>query len=162
MNDEEKQVLHGLYRFLWTLHSKALYPFTPLEIIWLMRTPIPETADWQLESGQLRKWDRPISESYLTEQSHAMLEAERPLSYLASCGYIDYEKRDQAGTFAITFKHPGAELARKLDSRFGRLDLWYRAQKEGLLGILVTAVVSIIISIVTAYLTTRYLHTMGK
>jgi hypothetical protein len=50
----------------------------------------------------------------------------------------------------VTFA--GADRAIRLHTRRGRMDLWYRDHKEGILGILITAFVSFITALITVLL----------
>lgn len=43
-------------------------------------------------------------------------------------------------------------MARELDTRFGRISLWYKESKDGVPGLLITVLVSALTSVLTAQL----------
>ena len=51
---------------------------------------------------------------------------------------------------AVTFR--GAECARLLATRWGRLDFWYRERKEGAAGLGVTIAVAVVTTLITLWI----------
>ena len=74
-----------------------------------------------------------------------------PLRYLQIRRLIKYTGRSDA-TLSIAVTFAGADRAIHLHTRRGRMDLWYRDHKDGILGMLITAVVSFLTALITVLL----------
>jgi len=141
---DEDRILHGLY-----YHREAIdqdLQVTGEQILWLAMHPLPEGETWERD-GQLQSLD---VQQFPPEIRAKLIAAklELPLRYLQYRRLIKYVKqRDATNIVAVTFA--GADRAIRLHSRRGRLDLWYKEHKEGILGLSIT----VLISFVTALLT---------
>jgi hypothetical protein len=78
---------------------------------------------------------------------------ELPLRYLEYRRLIKYSKRRDA-TLSVAVTFAGADRAIRLHTRRGRMDLWYREHKDGILGLAAT----VIVSFVTALIAVRLLR----
>lgn len=148
MNTEEKRILHGLYFHRQMIGEGMLYSAD--ELAWLTRTPIPQGRNWSSEDGKLKVL-REQGDDWWQEYATVTAQALRPLQYLHEAGYIRLERNRHDGGLRIAVTRQGADLARELDSRFGRFSLWYGEHKDGLLGLLIT----ILVSALTAAITSR-------
>lgn len=141
---DEDRILHGLY-----YHREAIdedLQVSGEQILWLAMHPLHEGETWERD-GQLQSLD---VEQFPQEIRPKLIAAklELPLRYLQYRRLIKYVKqRDATNIVAVTFA--GADRAIRLHSRRGRLDLWYKEHKDGILGLGLT----VLISFVTALLT---------
>jgi hypothetical protein len=141
---DEDRILHGLY-----YHREAIdqdLQVTGEQILWLAMHPLAEGETWERD-GQLQSLDvQQFPQEIRAKLIAAKLEL--PLRYLQYRRLIKYVKqRDATNIVAVTFA--GADRAIRLHSRRGRLDLWYKEHKDGILGLSIT----VLISFVTALLT---------
>jgi hypothetical protein len=67
---------------------------------------------------------------------------------------ITYTRRADA-TMSVTVTFSGADRAIRLHTRRGRMDLWYREHKDGILGLATTIVVSLVTALIAVALTRR-------
>jgi roadblock/LC7 domain-containing protein len=146
MNKKEKRVLHGLYHL--NQLSQDEVPFTAYEIAWLIQTPISKGWRWRGEDGKLKSIECDGAD-YLAKIATTCAAAERSLSYLQAAGYIKYRKEDSVFRVAVT--GPGSDVARKLHSCLGRLDVLYKSHKDGVLGLIITILVSCITALLTKH-----------
>jgi hypothetical protein len=152
VNTEEERVIHGLY------HGCGKNLGVPIkyrseEIIWLLNTKIPKTADWRQSNGGFNRMEVDGSGNYLTDLSKGRQRAAAPLSYLKESGFITCENPD--GLFHISVTAKGAEVARELDTRLGRLNILYQKHKNGIIGIILTILTSIVTALATSYFVAR-------
>jgi len=77
---------------------------------------------------------------------------ELPLRYLQYRRLIKYTHRGDA-TLSVAVTFAGADRAIRLHTRRGRMDLWYREHKDGILGMVTTVVVSIVTALIVVLLT---------
>ena len=77
---------------------------------------------------------------------------ELPLRYLQYRRLIKYETRSDA-TLSVAVTFAGADRAIRLHTRRGRMDLWYREHKDGILGLTTTVIVSFVTAVITVLLT---------
>lgn len=150
MNSEEKQVLHGLYYYREMVDEDFIVSSD--EIVWLTRTKLPDTRNWRKEDGSLHKAEEK-TENYLATIGATSATAERPLSYLQQTEFIDYTK--EHGAFRVSVTAKGADLARELNTFWGRLNVLYKEHKEGVIWLLLTVSVSSVTSLVTSLLTAK-------
>ena len=146
MNQDEARILHGLYFHREIVGEDMIY--TAAEINWLAITPIPKTRNWQNDDGKL-KLAKSEGADYLAEVSATSAAAARPLAYLQACGYITYQKN--GGHFQITVTGYGADLARELNTFWGRVNIKYKQHKDGVLWFIATVLVSVVTTLVTKY-----------
>jgi hypothetical protein len=143
---DEDRILHGLY-----YHREAIdedLQVTGEQILWLAMHPLQEGEAWE-ENGQLQSLDM---EQFPAEIRSKLTAAklELPLRYLQYRRLIKYVKqRDATNIVAVTFA--GADRAIRLHSRRGRLDLWYKENKDGLLGLLITLLISFVTALLTVF-----------
>jgi hypothetical protein len=150
MNTEERRTLHGLYFGRGQIVGEAI-KHRPEEIIWLLNTEIPRTASWRQDNGGYQIIESDKSGDYLVDLTKGRNRVRPPLSFLSECGYILWDRSDDY--FAISITSKGAELARALNTRFGRINLWYKSNKDGILGVVLVALIAIATSLITNFLT---------
>jgi hypothetical protein len=141
MNKEEKRILHGLYYHREMIGEEMM--FTASEINWLKKTPIPKGRKWKGEDGRLKSIEIP-NENYLASISATSAAATRPLAYLQEKGYITYKK--EAHYFRIAVTVAGADLARELNTFWGRKNITYKEHKDGVLWFLALGLLSLIVA----------------
>lgn len=144
MNKEESRILHGLYHHREIVGEEL--PYSAGEINWLANTPIPKGKLWLGEDGKLKSLETE-AENYLASIGATSAAAGRPLAYLQAAGYITYKK--DSNLFRIAVTGSGADLARELDSFWGRMNVLYKNNKDGLLWLIATVLVSLITTLVT-------------
>jgi hypothetical protein len=147
MNKAEARILHGLYYFREAVDED--FPVSPSEIHWLATTDLPGGRHRRGVDGK-RQQKEIENNDWLARAAATSVAAERPLSFLRSAGYIAFSKSGDNWRVAVTAV--GAERARELNSRWGRMNVFYWEHKDGLLWFLATVVVSSITALVTAYL----------
>jgi hypothetical protein len=146
MNQQEKSLLHGLYYHREIVGDEL--PYDPAEIAWVLQQRIPRTRKW-LADGKLQSIQG-TGDDYLARLAAVDTASRRPLKYLHSRGLIHC--RTDGGGLRITVTGDGADLARELDTWFGRLNFLYREHKEGLVNLLLTVAVSVVTALLTALL----------
>lgn len=148
MTKQEKQIIHGLY-FGATKDLTKTMGYRDSEILWLVNTKIPETANWKMDNGGLQMFESPKNSDYLDDIVKPHKEALNYLAYLKSTDHITLEENQ--GKFEIRLTGKGAQLARDLNTCLGRMNIWYKEHKDGVLGILITVCVSAL----TAFIVTK-------
>ena len=144
MNKEEEQILHGLYYHREIIGEE--FPFTAGEINWLVNTPIPKGRKWLGPDGKLKSMESK-TDDYLASICATSAAAERPLAYLQASGYITYKK--DGDVFRIAVTGSGADLARELNTFWGRANVRYKKYKDGILWFLATVLVSVVTALIT-------------
>lgn len=144
MNKEEEQVLHGLYYHREIIGEEV--PFTAAEINWLVNTPIPKGREWLGPDGKLKSMESK-TDDYLAIINTTSAAAVRPLSYLQASDYITYRKDSDILRIAVTGS--GADLARELNTFWGRANVRYKKHKDGVLWFLATVLVSVVTTLIT-------------
>jgi hypothetical protein len=143
---DEDRILHGLFYHREAIDEDLQVPGE--QILWLAMHPLQEAEAWE-EGGQLQSLDL---EQFAPEIRSKLIAAklELPLRYLQYRRLIKYVKqRDATILVAVTFA--GADRAIRLHSRRGRLDLWYKENKDGFLGLAVTALISCLTALLTVF-----------
>jgi hypothetical protein len=141
---DEDRILHGLYYYRENIDED--FTVSLEQVLWLAMHPLREGESWQRD-GHPQSVD---AQEFPPELRKKLLAAklELPLRYLQYRRLIKYVKnRDHMLTVSVTFA--GADRAIRLHSARGRLDLWYREHKDGVLGLSLT----VLIAFVTALLT---------
>jgi hypothetical protein len=148
--DDEDRILHGLYYYRENIDEEV--PVSGEQILWLAMHPLREGESWSA-AGQLQSVD---TSSFPDEIRSKLLTAklELPLRYLQYRRLIKYTPRSDA-TLAIAVTFAGADRAIRLHTRRGRMDLWYREHKDGILGMVTTVVVSLVTALLVVLLTKR-------
>jgi hypothetical protein len=143
---DEDRILHGLY-----YHREAIdedLQVTGEQILWLAMHPLQEGGAWE-EGGQLQSLDLgQFPAEILPKLIAAKLEL--PLRYLQYRRLIKYVKQRDA-TIVVAVSFAGADRAIRLHSRRGRVDLWYKENKDGILGLLITALISSVTAMLTVF-----------
>src|ERR1700676_1989929 len=146
--DDEDRILHGLYYYRENIDEEV--PVSGEQVLWLAMHSLREGESWSRE-GQLQDVD---TSAFPDEIRSKLVTAklELPLRYLQYRRLIKYTRRNDAMlSIAVTFA--GADRAIRLHTRRGRMDLWYREQKDGILGMFTTIVVSFVTALVVVLLT---------
>lgn len=146
MNSEEQRILHALY-FGATKDLNEGILIRAENFIWAMNTRIPETRKWKMENGGLDFMETDSKGNYIEDIAKTRNRVIGPISFLQASGYIDFKNTSSGFQVKLTAK--GAEYARELDSFYGRLNLAYKARKDGIWNIAIT----ILVAVVTAFLT---------
>ncbi len=142
MKKEEKKILHGLYYNRQVVGEEMIYASS--EINWLTKTSISKGRKWRNADGKLKSIeDKTVDLESICATNAATL---RPLSYLQASGYITYKK--EGNYFRITVTGTGADLARELDTFWGRTNILYKNHKDGVLWFIATVLVSLITALI--------------
>jgi hypothetical protein len=142
--DDEDRILHGIYYYRESIDEEV--PVTAVQLLWLAMHPLREGEAWNRD-GQLQSVD---TSAFPAEIQSKLVTAklELPLRYLQYRRLIKYTHcNDAALSVAVTFA--GADRAIRLHTRRGRLDLWYREHKEGILGMAMTVMVAFVTALIT-------------
>jgi hypothetical protein len=146
--DDEDRILHGLYYHRENIDEEV--SVTGEQVLWLAMHPLREGEAWNAD-GQLQSLD--TSEFPAEIQSKLVTaKLELPLRYLQYRRLITYTRRSDA-TLGIAVTFAGADRAIRLHTRRGRMDLWYREHKDGILGLITTIIVSFVTALIAVLLT---------
>ena len=77
------------------------------------------------------------------------------IGHLSQKGYVDYDSTMSGENVRTRLTAPGFELARSLDSFWGTVNYFYKQHKDGILGLVITILVSVVTAYITTVLTTR-------
>jgi hypothetical protein len=145
--DDEDRILHGLYYHRENIDEDV--SVTGEQLLWLTMHPLRDGPAWNQE-GQLQNFDTSsFPEDVLSKLVTAKLDL--PLRYLQYRRLIKFTRGSNATlTVAVTFA--GADRAIRLHTRRGRMDLWYRDHKDGVLGIVTTVLVSFVTAVIAVLL----------
>ena len=143
MNRAEAKILHGLYFHRKMVGEEIIY--SAAEIKWLTKASFSDGHRWQGADGKLQNLESE-GDDYLASVGTTSADAQRPIRYLEASDYINYSK---VGGFRIAITAKGADLARELDTWYGRLNLLYKKNKDGLFWLIATILVSVITTLVT-------------
>ena len=108
-----------------------------------------------LKDGKLQSLDA----SEFPEDVRAKLitaKLELPLRYLQYRRLITYARRSD-GMFYAAVTFAGADRAIRLHTRRGRMDLWYREHRDGIIGVTITVLISLITALITVIVTNKIL-----
>ncbi len=122
-------------------------PFSAAELNWPAHQSFSQGMNWLDKNGKLKSLATE-SDDYLVSISATSAAASRPLAYLAAKGYITYEK--EGSLFRIAITGEGADLARELNTFWGRADILYNRHKDGVLWFIATVLVSLITTLVAS------------
>ncbi len=147
MKKEEDLILHGRYFFRKIVDEEL--PFASEEVFWLSQTSLRNGKNWRGEDGHLQK--KQIEKTdYLDSFAATNMSVEEWLSFLQSVGYIKFSK-DSSSCWHIAITGTGAQRARELDTWWGRLNIFYKEKKDGVLWLFATILVSLITSLISNY-----------
>ena len=142
--DDEDRILHGLYYFRENIEEDV--QVTSEQLLWLAMHPLREGDAWR-HDGKLQSLDA----SAFPDDIRAKLltvKIELPLRYLQYRRLITFARRSDGTTYAaVTFA--GADRAIRLHTRRGRLDLWYREHRDGIVGVTITVLISVVTALIT-------------
>jgi hypothetical protein len=146
--DDEDRILHGLYYYRESIDEDM--SVTGEQVLWLTMHPLREGDAWNTD-GRLQSVDKAAFPAEI-QSKLVTAKLELPLRYLQYRRLIKFTRNsDSTLTLAVTFA--GADRAIRLHSRRGRMDLWYREHKEGILGIVTTVLVAFVTALVVVRLT---------
>ena len=148
--DDEDRILHGLYYHRETIDENV--QVSTEQLLWLAMHPLSEAEAWasngKLQSMDAAEFPADIRAKLITAK------LELPLRYLQYRRLITYTKRSDGIIYAaVTFA--GADRAIRLHTRRGRIDLWYRERKEGIVGLSITILVSALTALITVLIISR-------
>ena len=148
---DEDRILHGLYFYRESIDEE--FSVSGEQLLWLAMHPLREAEAWE-RNGELQDLD---TEAFPAEIRIKLLAAklELPLRYLQYRRLIKYVKnRDTTFTVSVTFA--GADRAIRLHSARGRLDLWYREHRDGVVGLGLTVLISFVTALLTILAFARF------
>ncbi len=151
--DDEDRILHGLYYYRENIDEDV--QVTKEQLLWLAMHPMREGEAWSKE-GKLQSMDATeFPEEIRSKLITAKLEL--PLRYLQYRRLITYARRSDGMLYAaVTFA--GADRAIRLHTRRGRMDLWYREHRDGIVGMSITVLISFITALLTVLALTKILR----
>jgi hypothetical protein len=142
--DDEDRILHGLYYHRESIDEEILVDRE--QVIWLAMHPLSEGGSWNkdglLQSVDTAAFPADIRSKLITAK------LELPLRYLQYRRLIKYAKKDEAA-LCVSVTFAGADRAIRLHTRRGRMDLWYREHKDGILGLAATVLVALVTALIT-------------
>ena len=146
--EDEDRILHGLYYYRENVDEE--FPVSAEQVLRLALHPLQEGGSWN-KDGQLQSVDTSLFPADI-ESKLITAKLELPLRYLQYRRLIKYTRESDTLVIAVTFA--GADRAIRLHTRRGRMDLWYREHKDGILGLGLT----VLVACVTAMITVRLLR----
>jgi hypothetical protein len=147
IRDDEDRILHGLYYQHQAIDEDI--SLSGEQVLWLAMNPLRDGESWS-KDGVPQSFDTSIVPDEIKSKLLAA-KLELPLRYLQYRRLIRYAKRGDA-TLSIAVTFAGADRAIRLHTRRGRLDLWYREHKDGILGLAMTVIVAFLTALVTVLL----------
>jgi hypothetical protein len=151
--DDEDRILHGLYYYRENIDEDV--QVSSEQLLWLAMHPLEEGDAW-LKDGNLQSLD---ASSFPGEIRAKLITAklELPLRYLQYRRLITYAKRSDGMLYAaVTFA--GADRAIRLHTRRGRMDLWYREHRDGIVGVTITILIAFITALITVLVIDKILR----
>jgi hypothetical protein len=145
--DDEDRILHGLHYHRQVIDEEV--PLSGEQILWLAMHPLRDGESWS-KDGVPQSFDTSIVPDEIRSKLLAA-KLELPLRYLEYRRLIKYSKRRDA-TLSVAVTFAGADRAIRLHTRRGRMDLWYREHKDGILGLAATVIVSFITALIAVRL----------
>jgi len=142
--DDEDRILHGLYYYRENIDENV--QVSTEQLLWLAMHPLREAEAWA-KDGKPQSLD---ASEFPNEIRAKLITAkiDLPLRYLQYRRLMTYTRRSDGMVYAaVTFA--GADRAIRLHTRRGRMDLWYRERRDGIVGLTITVLVSIITAIIT-------------
>jgi hypothetical protein len=150
--DDEDRILHGLYYYRENIDEDV--QVSSEQLLWLAMHPLREGDAWY-RNGKLQRVDASeFPEEIRSKLTTAKLEL--PLRYLQYRRLIKYARRSDGMLYAaVTFA--GADRAIRLHTRRGRVDLWYREHRDGIIGVTITILISLLTALITVLVTNKML-----
>jgi hypothetical protein len=151
--DDEDRILHGLYYYRESIDEDV--QVSREQLLWLAMHPLREGEAWH-KDGNLQSLDASeFPEEIRTKLITAKLEL--PIRYLQYRRLITYARRSD-GMFYAAVTFAGADRAIRLHTRRGRMDLWYREHKDGVVGVTITILISCITALITVLVVDKILR----
>jgi len=150
---DEDRILHGLYYYRENIDEDI--QVSREQLLWLAMHPLRDGDAWH-KDGALQSLDA----SDFPEEIRAKLitaKLELPLRYLQYRRLITYARRSD-GMFYAAVTFAGADRAIRLHTRRGRMDLWYREHRDGIVGVTITVLISAITALITVLAIGRMLR----
>ncbi len=151
--DDEDRILHGLYYYRENIDEDV--QVSSEQLLWLAMHPLREGDAWH-KDGKLQSLD---PSDFPVEIRGKLITAklELPLRYLQYRRLITYARRSDGMLYAaVTFA--GADRAIRLHTWRGRMDLWYREQRDGVVGLTFTVLISLITALLTVLVVNKILR----
>lgn len=145
--EDEDRILHGLYYYRENIDAEV--SVNDEQILWLAMHPLRDGDAWS-KDGQPQSFDTSAVPAEI-ESKLITAKLDLPLRYLQYRRLIKYAKRSD-GSMSVAVTFAGADRAIRLHTRRGRMDLWYREHKDGILGMAATVLVSFITALLTVLL----------
>jgi hypothetical protein len=141
---DEDRILHGIYFYRENIDEEV--SLTGAQILWLAMHPLREAESWN-KDGQLQSVD---TSAFPADVQAKLVTAklELPLRYLQYRRLIKYTRYNDT-THSVAVSFAGADRAIRLHTRRGRVDLWYREHKDGVLGLAMTVMVAFATALIT-------------
>ena len=148
--DDEDRILHGLYYYRESIDEDV--QVSREQLLWLAMHPLQEGEAWH-KDGNLQSLDASeFPDEIRTKLITAKLEL--PLRYLQYRRLITYARRSD-GMFYAAVTFAGADRAIRLHTRRGRMDLWYRENKDGVVGMTITVLISLVTALITVLVVSK-------
>jgi hypothetical protein len=144
---DEDRVLHGLYYWRRMINEDVLIKGD--EVLWLAATDPSDHKHGEFGSLDLTKRPNHFRFRALTA------EQQRPLDHLEAAGFIKLERKNSS-MFIVKVTGQGAERARRYHTWLGRIDLWFRDNRDGPMGLVLPAVIALIVSLLTNWLLFKF------
>jgi len=150
--DDEDRILHGLYYYRENIDEDV--QVSSEQLLWLAMHPLREGDGWH-KDGKLESLD---ASAFPAEIRAKLITAklELPLRYLQYRRLITYARRSD-GMFYAAVTFAGADRAIRLHTRRGRMDLWYREHRDGIVGVTITILIAFITALITVLVTNKLL-----
>jgi hypothetical protein len=150
---DEDRILHGLYFYRENIDEDV--QVSSEQLLWLAMHPLREGGAWhsdgKLQSLDTTAFPQVIRAKLLTAK------LDLPLRYLQYRRLIKYARRSD-GMLYVGVTFAGADRAIRLHSLRGRMDLWYREHKDGVVGILMTVLISAVTALITVLAANRLFY----
>ena len=143
---DEDRVLHGLHYYREIINEE--FTVNSDQILWLAAHSYADGTHWYLDDD-FQSFDSTVVPLELRKKL-LLSKFELPLRYLHYRRLIQLRRAgDETVSVAVTFA--GADRAMRLHTRLGRMEVWYRERKDGLLGMAATILLSVVTTLVTLY-----------
>lgn len=147
---DEDRVLHGLHYYREVIDEE--FTVDSDQILWLAAHSYADGTHWFMDDD-FQSFDGTVVPIEL-RQKLLLSKFELPLRYLHYRRLIRLRRvSEETVSVAVTFA--GADRAMRLHTRLGRMEVWYRERKDGLLGVAATIFLSVVTTLVTLYVIER-------
>jgi hypothetical protein len=151
MKKSEANLLQAVYANESQPGEWRSYSFESLR--WLDKKSLKEVRSWKNEDGSFKTttgYD--LYNQGQIDRINPRYEVTKWTSYLSQKGYINSNIRSE-NLISISLTAEGVDMARMCSSMFGRLEILYQNNKDGLLGLFITVLAAIITSLITTLAT---------